>query len=187
MLRDLDSFQHRVFDIVVLGGGISGACLAHDAALRGLSVALVEKQDFGAATSAASSKLLHGGIRYLQQLRPDKVRESAIERCRFQRIAPHLTCYVPFLIPTFRGLVKGRMALQGALLAHELICAGQNAVIRDPSKRVPRSRCCTKAETLALAPVLTAQRDLTGACLLYESHMHSSGADDARVPEIGGR
>ena len=174
MLRDLDSFQHRVFDIVVLEEGFQAPAspmMPRCVACRWRSS---RSRILVPPPRPPSSKLLHGGIRYLQQLRPDKVRESAIERCRFQRIAPHLTCYVPFLIPTFRGLVKGRMALQGALLAHELICAGQNAVIRDPSKRVPRSRCCTKAETLALAPVLTAQRDLTGACLLYESHMHSS-------------
>src|SRR3990170_193921 len=172
--RNLSSLQQSRFDVVVVGGGISGACLAHDVALRGLSVALVEKQDFGAATSAASSKVLHSGIRYLQQLRLDKMRESALERRAFQRIAPHLTRWVPFLIPTYRGLVKGQLALRAALLAHELLCADQNARIRDPSKRVPRSRCCSRAETLALAPLLEGHPALTGSCVLYESHMHSS-------------
>ena len=90
MRRDLARLDNTTFDVVIIGGGMSGACLAYDAALRGLSVALVERGDFGGATSAASSKLLHGGIRYLQQLRLDKVRESARERAHFQRIAPHL-------------------------------------------------------------------------------------------------
>ncbi|MBI4521549.1 MAG: glycerol-3-phosphate dehydrogenase/oxidase [Gemmatimonadetes bacterium] len=172
--RDLDALQTGTFDVVVIGGGITGACLAHEAALRGLSVALIEARDFGAATSAASSKVLHGGIRYLQQLRIGKLRESAFERCYFQRIAPHLTRFVPFLIPTYRGFVRGRLALRGALTAYELLSAGQNTAVRDPSKRVPPSRCCSKAETLALAPVLGAQPGLTGSCVLYESHMHSS-------------
>jgi glycerol-3-phosphate dehydrogenase len=172
--RDLAALQEKEVDLAVIGGGISGACLAHDAALRGLSVALVEKRDFGSATSASSSKVLHGGIRYLQQLNLHRLRESALERCYFQRIAPHLTRYVPFLIPTYRGIARGRMALRTAVSVYDLLCAGQNAVITDPSKLVPRSRICTKAETLERAPVLSHQHDLTGACLIYESHMHSS-------------
>ena len=174
MHRDLDSLQRQVFDVVVVGAGIHGACLAYDAAQRGLTVALVERRDFGSATSAASSKVLHGGIRYLQQFEFAKLRESALERSSFQRIAPHLTHYVPFLIPAYRGLARGRMPLRAALTLHEWLCAGQNARIHDRSKRVPRSRVCTKGETLALAPVLEYQPGLTGAGLLYESHMHSS-------------
>ena len=72
------------FDLVIVGGGITGACLAYDAATRGLKTALIEKGDFGHATSASSSKLLHGGIRFLQQLRVDKVRESSFERIFFR-------------------------------------------------------------------------------------------------------
>ena len=139
-----------------------------------MSVALIEKQDFGGATSAASSKLLHSGIRYLQQIKLGKVRESAIERCHFQAIAPHLTHYVPFLVPTYRGLARGRTALRAALVLHTLLAKGQDAGIRDSSKRVPRSRMCTKHETLTLAPMLASQPGLTGSCMLYESHMHSS-------------
>ena len=172
--RDLAALQAREFDVVVVGGGISGACVAHDAALRGLSVALVEKHDFGSATSAASSKILHSGIRYLQQVDIRKLRESAIERSTFQRIAPHLTRYVPFLIPTYRGLVKGRAALWTAVRLHELLSAGSHADVGDPSKRVPRSQICTRTETVAFAPVLEGRRDLTGSCLIHESHMHSS-------------
>ena len=107
MRRVVSELSDMTFDVVIVGGGISGACCAHDAALRGLSVALVERDDFGGATSSASSKLLHGGIRYLQQARPGKVRESARERAFFQRIAPHLTHWVPFLIPTQTGLLRG--------------------------------------------------------------------------------
>ena len=166
--------EDRAFDLLIIGGGISGACLAHDAALRGLSVALVEQQDFGAATSAASSKILHGGIRYLQQGQLRKLRESALERCRFQAIAPHLTHYVPFLIPTYRGLRKGRALLRAGVTLHSLLCAGQDRAIHDAEKRVPPWRSQTRAETLRLAPVLDDQKALTGSILIPESHMHSS-------------
>ena len=109
------------FDLLVIGGGITGACLAYDAAQRGLSVALVEKGDFGCATSAASSKLLHGGIRYLQTAELRKLRESARERAHFLRIAPHAARYVPFLIPTYPGLLKGRAMLAAGIAAYELL------------------------------------------------------------------
>ena len=174
MRRDLGALEDRAFDLLIIGGGISGACLAHDAALRGLSVALVEQQDFGAATSAASSKILHGGIRYLQHGQLRKLRESALERCRFQAIAPHLTHYVPFLIPTYRGLQKGRAVLRAGVTLHALLCAGQDRAIHDAEKRVPPWRSHTRAETLRLAPVLDDQPALTGSILVPESHMHSS-------------
>jgi glycerol-3-phosphate dehydrogenase len=103
MIRDTPALEKTEFDLVVVGAGITGAFLAHDAALRGLKVAIIDKSDFGAATSSASSKLLHGGIRYLQQGRLNKVRESAKERVFFQIIAPHLTRYVPFVVPARKG------------------------------------------------------------------------------------
>ncbi len=174
MRRDLGALEDQEFDLLIIGGGISGACLAHDATLRGLSVALVEQHDFGAATSAASSKILHGGIRYLQQGQLRKLRESALERCRFQAIAPHLTHYVPFLIPTYRGFRKGQVVLRGGVTLYTLLCAGQSRAIRDAEKRVPPWRAHTRAETLRLAPVLGDPPGLTGSILLPESHMRSS-------------
>ena len=174
MQRDLSSLQHRVFDLVIVGGGISGACLAHDAAQRGLAVALVERGDFGAATSAASSKLLHGGIRYLQHARIDKVRESAYERACFQRIAPHLTRWVPFLVPTHRGLLRGRTALRSATTLHGWLTRGADRRVADPAKRTPRGRFCEPAELSRLVPALEGRTELTGAQILYESHLHSA-------------
>ncbi len=173
MRRDLGALD-RDFDLLIIGGGISGACLACDAALRGLSVALVEQYDFGAATSAASSKILHNGLRYLQQGQLGRLRESAFERCRFQVIAPHLTHYVPFLIPTYRGFRQGSPVLRTAVALHTLLCAGQNRAIRDTEKRVPSWRSCSRAETLGLAPVLDDQPTLTGSIVMPESLMHSS-------------
>ena len=174
MQRRPDRLADAPFDLLIVGGGISGACLAHDAALRGLSVALVEKDDFGGATSAASSKLLHGGIRYLQTLRWDKVRESALERARLRRVAPHLTRLVPFLIPTYQGLLKGRTALTAAVALHEVLSVGQHAIARDASLRVPYGEHLSRARLLDLVPALKGTVTPTGARVLYEVHMHSS-------------
>ncbi len=137
MQRDLDRLSRDEFDLLIVGGGISGACLVHDAALRGLSVALIEKRDFGGATSSASSKLLHGGIRYLQQARIDKVRESAMERAAFQSIAPHLSRYVPFLIPAYPGLARGRATLATGVAIYEWLTSGPNARIPDQRQEGP--------------------------------------------------
>jgi len=91
------------FDLLVVGGGITGAGLARDAALRGLNVALVEKEDFGHGTSSRSSKLVHGGLRYLVHGEVGIVRESARERAVLRRIAPHLVHPLAFLFPIFHG------------------------------------------------------------------------------------
>lgn len=173
MKRSLRELEATRFDVAIIGGGITGACLAFDATLRGMSAALVEKGDFGGATSAASSKLLHGGIRYLQQGNFRKVRESAIERVYFQRLAPHLTHYVPFVIPAYSGLQKGRALLAAGLAAYEALCAGQNRWITDPAKKVPRGRLLDRANVRQLVPGPLVD-EMTGGILLYESHMHSS-------------
>ncbi|MCI5219436.1 MAG: FAD-dependent oxidoreductase, partial [Candidatus Electrothrix sp. LOE2] len=102
--KHLQRLKEQQFDILVIGGGITGACIVHDAALRGFSAALIERRDFGGFTSSASSKLLHGGIRYLPKGQVWKVRESGREQMIFQRLAPHLVRWRPFLIPTAHGL-----------------------------------------------------------------------------------
>ena len=174
MTREPQALQDRTFDVVIVGGGITGACLAHDATLRGLSVALIERHDFGHATSAASSKLLHGGIRYLQQARIDKVRESARERARLHRIAPHLTRWVPFLIPTQKGLLRGRWFLGCGVWCYEQLTRREDRVLADPAKRAPRGGFHSRAELVRRVPALGARPDLTGAHVLWESHVHST-------------
>jgi glycerol-3-phosphate dehydrogenase len=92
--------ESREFDLAVIGGGITGAGIARDAAMRGLSVALVEARDYASGTSSRSSKMIHGGLRYLAQGDIALVKEAASERQILRRIAPHLTRLSPFLIPT---------------------------------------------------------------------------------------
>ncbi len=121
MRRNFSSLAGEVFDVLVVGGGIFGAGIARDAALRGLRVALIDKADFASGTSSRSSKLIHGGFRYLEQAAYRLVMESCRERQVLQKIAPHLVKPLAFLLPVYlgdqRSLGKMRvgMALYDAL------------------------------------------------------------------------
>ena len=170
----LERLSNERFDLVIVGGGITGACLAYDATARGLKTALVEKRDFGHATSASSSKLLHGGIRFLQQLRVDKVRESSFERIYFQNLVPHLCRYVPFVIPTFPGLKKGKAFLGAGAIAYSVIGTGQNARALHAQTKVARPRIIGRSELDRLIPWLGAEWPATGGLVLPESHMQST-------------
>lgn len=99
----LDRLSSRAFDLLVVGGGISGAGIALDAATRGLSVALIERGDFAQGTSSKSSKLIHGGLRYLEHREFGLMHESASERDLLRRIAPHLVTPIPFFWPRWSG------------------------------------------------------------------------------------
>lgn len=158
--------------MVIIGGGITGACVAHDAALRGLHVALLEKDDFGGATSSASSKLLHGGIRYLQQLRPGKVRESLRERQNFRRIAPHLTRWLPFLVPTQPEFWRRRWLLECGMRLYAGLGGNRGIDIAPGSD--PPGTYYNRGVLQRLAPVVAEGRRITGAHLFYELHLHSS-------------
>ncbi len=172
MKRDLARLADNEWDVIVVGGGITGALVAWDATLRGLSVALVEKGDFGEATSAASSKLIHGGIRYLQQGQIGKVRESIVERKAFLRIAPHLVRPVPFLIPTFGRGMRGRAVLAAGMSAYEVVGADRNAGM--PKRmRVEGFRMLGRSEALECEPHLPSE-GLTGAVVFPEWHMDNS-------------
>src|SRR6185436_6392130 len=98
---NLDRMARETYDVAVVGGGITGAGIALDAATRGLRVALIEKHDFASGTSSRSSKLIHGGLRYLEQFEFGLVRESLHERAVLSRIAPHLSRPLQFLVPVY--------------------------------------------------------------------------------------
>src|SRR5689334_3425200 len=104
----LAAMQDDRFDVVVVGGGITGAGVALDAASRGYSVALVERGDFGQGTSSRSSKMVHGGLRYLQNFDLGLVREALLERQLLVRLAPHLVYPTPFLVPALGGGRRNR-------------------------------------------------------------------------------
>src|SRR6187200_2799367 len=112
MTRDLDALTGKTFDLVVVGGGIYGLAIAYDAAQRGLSVALVERDDFGSGASFNHLRTIHGGVRYLQTLDLARARESVRERRTIARIAPHTVRPLPFAVPIYRSLTKGKLAMR---------------------------------------------------------------------------
>src|SRR5438034_7915090 len=105
----LAALDRDTFDIVVVGGGITGAGVAFDAATRGYSVALVERADFASGTSSRSSKLVHGGLRYLQNFDLGLVREALLERQLLVALAPHLVRPLPLIVPAFGGSRPDRL------------------------------------------------------------------------------
>src|SRR3954463_11791263 len=105
MIRDLDALTAHTFDVLIVGGGVYGLTIAYDAAQRGLSVALVERDDFGAGASFNHLRTIHGGLRYLQTLDIRRARESLRERATLARIAPQSVRPLPFVLPVSRSLV----------------------------------------------------------------------------------
>src|SRR5689334_25369233 len=105
----LAALKGQSFDVLVIGGGITGAGVALDAAARGYSVALVERRDFAAGTSSRSSKLVHGGLRYLQNFDLGLVREALLERGHLTSLVPHLVKPLPLALPSFGGKRPDRM------------------------------------------------------------------------------
>src|SRR5688572_21176498 len=122
----LERARAEVFDVVVIGGGITGAGVALEAVARGLSVALVERADFASGTSSRSTKLIHGGLRYLKRFEVGLVRESLRERAILRRNAPRLAEPLEFLVPVFRSgtpspLGSGRLMLELGLTLYDAL------------------------------------------------------------------
>jgi glycerol-3-phosphate dehydrogenase len=128
----LARFQADTFDIAIIGGGITGAGIARDAAQRGLAVALLEMGDFASGTSSKSSRMIHGGLRYLAQRHIHLVRESLVERGVLLRLAPHLVHPMPYLLPVYEGGANKRFVLRAGLTAYDLL-AGRRRLQRHRS------------------------------------------------------
>ena len=170
--RDLSKLTDNRFDVVVVGGGIFGVSLAWEAASRGLSVALVERNDFCGGTSANSYKMVHGGIRYMQHADFPRIRESCRERSSLLRVAPHLVRPLPILVPTYSGLMKSRLAMRTAMAVYDGVTLDRNRGISDPLNQIPRGRMLSKADCLALYPDLAAD-DFTGGALFHDGQMYN--------------
>lgn len=153
------------FDLLVIGGGITGCGVARDAAMRGLKVALVERDDFASGTSGRSSRLVHGGIRYLEHGQLQLVRESIRERETLLRIAPHLVKPLAFTWPIYRGARVGRLRLGLGLLAYHVL-AGR------------RSR---RHSTLDASGILEREPCLESMGLTGGAVYHDASTDDARL------
>lgn len=172
MRRDVGRLEDRRFDVVVVGGGIFGACIAWDAALRGLDTALVEQEDFGHATSANSFKMVHGGIRYLQHGDLPRIRESSRERRALLRIAPHLVEPLPILIPTYGHGLEGKELLAAGMWLYDLLTLDRNQGIEDPDRKIPPGRLVGRDRVLELFPDLPAD-GLTGGALFHDAQMYN--------------
>lgn len=161
----------RAYDLLVVGGGIVGACIARDAALRGLKVALVEQGDFSGATSSATSKLVHGGLRYLKNLEFGLIRESLSERRVWERIAPHMVRPLPFLLPLYGEAASGMLKLQAGLTLYDLL-AFDKGWLPDPDKRIPNHSWLNRTKAVDLEPALAAP-GLAGAFLYYDCQTYA--------------
>ena len=166
MKRNVDALSETQFDLVIIGGGINGASTAREAALRGMKVALVDAGDFAAGTSSRSSKLIHGGLRYLDQFEFRLVHEARRERRLLRKLAPHLAWPVPFLFPIYRGDPYSPLKVRLGLSIYDLL---GNLGAAD------RHQALSKEEMLRRIPVLQPDGLREGA--LY----HDSLTDDARL------
>jgi len=172
MKRDPRALAEQVWDVLVVGGGIHGACVAWDAVLRGLTVCLVEKADFGSATSANTMKIVHGGLRYLQHADYRQMRESIGERRTLLRIAPHLVRPLRVVLPTSGHGWHGPQVLRAALALNDLVSRDRNLGLT-PAQRLPRGRTISRRECLGLVPGLD-PADVTGGAIFHDAQVDNS-------------
>src|SRR5262245_6365348 len=149
----LAGLDGAAFDAIVVGGGIAGAGVARDLALRGASVALFEKGDFASGTTSKSSKLIHGGLRYLELFDWRLVRESLREKRTLERLAPQLVRPLPFLVPVYPGSKRGLITVRIGMWLYDLLT---------PGKVADRYRMLRPVEALSLEPNIRPE-DLRGA------------------------
>ena len=150
--------EDAAYDVVVIGGGIAGAGAARDLALRGLSVAIVEKADFASGTTSRSSKLIHGGLRYLELYDFGLVRESLRERETLRNLAPHVVRALPFVVPIYRESSRGLIKVRIGLKLYDWLTPGRNR---------ERYRVLRPVDALALEPAIRAE-GLRGAGYYFD-------------------
>jgi glycerol-3-phosphate dehydrogenase len=166
MRRRLDAFADGIFDLCIIGGGITGAGVALDAVTRGWRVALIDRGDFASGASSASSKLIHGGLRYLEYAHFSLVHEALAERGRLLCNAPHLVAPLPFLLPFYAGQRIAPWKWRLGLTLYDLLAGRAN---------IARSRRLSRRGIQSAMPAMRSQGLLSGA-LFYDALM-----DDARV------
>lgn len=169
MRRDASALLGRTFDLLVIGAGIQGACIAWDACLRGLAVALIDRGDFGAATSANSLGIVHGGLRYLARGDFPRMLESIRERSTLLRIAPDFVEPLAVLIPSYSGISSNAASLRAALLLNDVVSAHRNRGLR-LDRSIPRGRLVSRDECLRRFPWFDSS-GLTGGALWYDGQL----------------
>ncbi len=176
--RAIDRFKSEVFDLLVVGGGIAGAAVARDAVSRGLKVALVEENDFAFGTSSASSKLIHGGLRYLENFEFKLVFEALSERAHLLRTTPNMVRPLKFYLPVYKTDPRGKNILSLGLWLYDTL-----ALFRAPGfhKRLSRE------QMIAEVPGLKTE-GLTGGFIYYDASMWDDVmvVETARAASAGG-
>ena len=165
MIRDLPRLAEREFDVLVVGGGIYGLTIAYDASQRGLSVALIDRADFGSQTSFNHLKTIHGGLRYLQTADFRRMRESIRERRAFARIAPRWVVPLAFAMPTRPSLTRNPMAMRAALAIDACVGRDRNDGV-DPARHLHAGRIVAGGECRDLFD--GAIRNVASAALWYD-------------------
>jgi glycerol-3-phosphate dehydrogenase len=166
-MKRSDFKDKKEYDLIIIGGGISGAAVAYDAASRGLSVALLERDDFGSKTSSATSKLIHGGLRYLANFELGLVRESLRERRILENIAPNFVYPIPNMIITDKKFIKSaKIAIKLGMILYDILSFDKKFTW-DKSKKLPSHRSMSKAETIKEEPLME-KNDLTGSLVYYD-------------------
>ncbi len=168
MHRDLDELETTKFDVLVIGGGIYGACIARDATLRGLKVCLIEAQDFSGQTSHNSLKIIHGGIRYFQHLNFKRVAQSIREREIWANTAKHYIRPLKFVIPTYGYATRGPLALGAAITMHNLFNFAQN--IKSKEKFYPKGSLISKTTCQKLIPFIQ-EDNITGGAQWFDGQI----------------
>ena len=167
MKRDLVQLQDRPFDILVIGGGIYGATIAHAAAEQGLKVSLIDKGDFGSSTSSNSMKIIHGGLRYLQQLDVKRMRESIKSRRQLTACAPHLVEPLQCIVPTRGYGLRSRPVMSVALALNDLVSWDRNRGL-DSAHRLPSSHTVSAEQCLRMIPGMDRDQ-VTGGAIWFDA------------------
>ena len=162
----VEKISEEAYDLVVIGGGITGAGIALDAATRGLKTVLVEKKDFASGTSSKSTKLIHGGLRYLKQFEIALVREVGRERAVVHNLAPHLVKNEKMVLPLIKDGSFGKMLTSFGLMVYDVLAGVE---------KEDQRKMLSKEETLELEPAL--REDLLEGGGIYAEYR----TDDARL------
>lgn len=164
--RYIEEHTNTNFDVIIIGGGITGAAVAYTAAGRGLSVALFEKKDYGGATSAATSKLIHGGLRYLANMEFKLVRESLQERRILGNIAPNFVYPLPFLFPNYKRWKGNMWKMAAGMFLYDMLSYDKKHTW-DKSKQLPNHKTISFKKTIEQEPNLI-KKDLRNATVFYD-------------------
>ncbi len=170
--RDIAPLKSQHYDVTIIGGGISGAWLALHCSHLGYKTALIEQSDYASQTSSSSSKLLHSGIRYLQQMQFTRVRESALERAHYIYAAPHLSVSVPFAVPTYKDFARSKLFLNCGMLAYRTLCLGENSIIQSAEQQLAPTKFISAQALNKICDMSDSSN--TGAVVFHERHMHDS-------------